>query len=108
MGYILWAFLFIIAGFILESCVCVYHRARENNRIMLSAVTGGIITCIGILVISRIVYSVISGPLGHLSLIYVFIFALGKGIGTYTSLTMWDRLYPNKAIKDECGQKRGL
>lgn len=108
MGYVLWGLLFVLAGFVLESCVCVYHLARENNRIILSSIAGSVITCIGILVISRIVYGVVNTSVGHLYLAYVLTFAFGKGLGTYTSLTLWDRYHPKKHLqccKDEhkCG-----
>lgn len=96
MGYILWCFLFMITGFVLESCVCIYHRARENDRVVLSSAFSFLITCIGLLVISKIIYSIVNSPMGILSLIYVVMYALGKGIGTYTSLKLWDKQYPKK------------
>jgi hypothetical protein len=96
MGYILWAFVFLIAGFCMESCICFYHRSRENNKFLQASLLSGVISLIGILVVSRVVFSVVAGPLGHLALIYVPLFAFGKGAGTYASLTLWDKLYPKK------------
>lgn len=91
MSFLLWAHLFFIAGFFLESLVCVYHRSREYNRFVLAAVFSATITSVGILVSSRIVFSVIGTPLGLWSLFYIFFFAFGKGIGTYTSLNLWEK-----------------
>jgi len=82
MFHIVWGFLFLFAGFMLESCVCVYHRSREHNRILLSSIFGAIITCIGVLVTSRIVFNVLNSPLGHLSL----------------------RLYPKEILPDSSGR----
>ena len=96
MGYLIWSILFLTAGFCMESFICFYHRSRENNKFLQASVLSGIISLIGILVVSRIVFSVMSGPLGHLALIYVFLFACGKGTGTYASLTLWDKIYKVK------------
>ena len=93
----------MLTGFALESCVCIYHRARENDRIILTSVFSSLITCIGLLVISKIVYSIVNSPIGLLSLTYVAMYALGKGIGTYTSLTLWDKWFPKKISKPKCG-----
>ena len=50
-----------------------------------------------------IVYSIVNSPMGLLSLTYVAMYALGKGIGTYTSLTLWDKWFPKKISKPKCG-----
>lgn len=94
----MWCAAYLLAGFLSEACICFYHRARENNRFILSSVLCSIITIISIMVMSRITYSVITSPSGHFALIYVFIFALGKGLGTFISLTVWDRLFPDKPL----------
>jgi hypothetical protein len=100
MEFLLWSPLFMLAGFVMESLVCFYHRSREYNRIFQTALFSTAITMLGVLAVSRIVFSVINSPIGHWSLVYVFFFALGKGFGTYASLTLWDKLYL-KTIKKE-------
>jgi tellurite resistance protein TehA-like permease len=95
MSYFLWAFLFLFAGFFMESCICFYHRSRENDKFVLAAMFSGTISLTAMLVISRIIMGVVKGPLGYWSLTYIFIFALGKSLGTYASLTLWDNLYKN-------------
>jgi len=46
--------------------------------------------------------------MGLLSLIYVVMYALGKGVGTYTSLKLWDKKYPKKALPYSKEPKCGL
>lgn len=109
MGFLLllflWSLVFFTAGFIMESCICFYHRSRENNKLGQAAVLSCFISLIGILVISRIVGTIFTSPLGYWALSYAFIFAIGKGTGTYLSLKWWEKLY--KKLDDfEC--KDGL
>ena len=88
-----WAVLFFIAGFIMEAMVSFYHKSRENNQILICSIYSTLITIITVLVSTRIVFSVTNSPLGHWSLIYVVIFAIGKGIGTYLGLHIWDWMH---------------
>jgi hypothetical protein len=96
LTFILWPLIFFAAGFIMESCICFYHRSRENNKLIQTAILSCVISLIGILVISRIVGSIYSSPLGYWALSYALIFALGKGSGTYLSLICWDKFYKTK------------
>ena len=53
------------------------------------------------LVITRILMGVLKGPLGYWSLTYIFIFALGKSLGTYTSLNVWENIFKKKCNATE-------
>jgi len=89
-----YSIIFLVAGFIQESLFCFYHRAREDNRILISSALSGITTIITLLVISKIIYQM--SNTGFWFLGYVVVFAVGKCIGTYTSLTLWNKLYPSE------------
>lgn len=97
MNTFLWILLFLIAGFISEILICFYHRSRETNKIWQASFYSALITAIMTMVSTRIVFSVTASSLGHWSLLFIGFFAIGKGMGTYTGLKLWDRIYKGPA-----------
>lgn len=81
--------LFFIAGFLMEALICVYHRSREHNHFFIAASLSGVISLIGILVISKIIALLHTAATS--SIFYVFIFAFGKTMGNYMTLRWWHR-----------------
>lgn len=88
MEIALQCFLYAILGFLQEVFIVVYHRATSSNRKILASIMTMLITTMSLMVVAHITHQILSFG-GMASLFYVIIFACGKGIGAYTTLTWW-------------------
>jgi hypothetical protein len=81
--------IYALIGFIQEVLVIVYHRATYSGQKILASITTSLMTAVSLLVMVHITQQILAS--GPLSFLLVLVFALGKGVGAYTTLSWWDR-----------------
>jgi hypothetical protein len=84
-------FLYFLAGLVQEVLITSYHRCVYSQRNILASILTILITVLSLLVIAGIIHKIIDPAAGLLSYLYVLIFASGKGVGAYGSLTWWTK-----------------
>lgn len=99
MSILLYCLLYILAGFIQEVLITSYHRSVIAERNVLAAGLSSCITVLSLLVITGIIRKILDPATGYWIFLYVLVFATGKGLGGYCSLTWWSK----KALCDGDG-----
>lgn len=90
---ILYLLLFFLAGFIQEIFLTSYHRAIATNRIIVASILTSLIAILSLLVVTEVTRKIFDPSMGFYSLMFVFIFAGGKGLGAYLSLKRWQKIH---------------
>ena len=90
MGLVANCLAFIFVGFLQEVFVVIYHRATACDRKILAAIMTMLITSMGLLVMAHITHQILAYG-GLISFIYVAIFAAGKGVGAYATISLWEK-----------------
>jgi hypothetical protein len=95
----IYCLLYFLAGFIQEVLITSYHRCVYSERNLLASILAALITVVSLLVITGILQKIFDPLTGALTYLYVVVFAGGKGLGAYGSLSWWSK----KAICDADG-----
>lgn len=85
-------FVYFCAGFIWEVLITSYHHCLISHKNFIASFLAMIITIVSLLVISNLTKEIITATTGTWNIYaHVLIFALGKGIGAFLSLTLWSK-----------------
>jgi len=87
----LFCILFALAGFIQEVLITSYHRSVIAEKNVQASMLASSITIVSLLVIAGIIKKIFDPSSGLFSVLYVFVFATGKGLGAYGSLSWWSK-----------------
>lgn len=90
MGIILQYIAYAVAGFLQEVMIVAYHRAINCERKLLASVLTVTITMVSLLVVAQVTHQIIVDT-GLLSLLGAAIFAVGKGVGAFLTISWWGR-----------------
>ena len=91
MSVLIQSILYALAGFVQEVLITSYHRAVISQRNLLACGLTASITILSLLVVTGIIRKILDPTIGILSFIYVIVFALGKAVGAYGSLSWWSK-----------------
>lgn len=81
VGFTIYIVGFFFAGFIQEALINTYHRALAANRINLATFSTISIALVSLLVVAELTSKIFT--FGYWSYLFVALFSLGKGLGTY-------------------------
>jgi len=87
----IYCLLYILAGFVQEVLITSYHRSVIAEKNALAACLSSSITILSLLVITGILKKILDPTTGYWVFLYVIVFAAGKGLGGYCSLTWWSK-----------------
>lgn len=82
---------YICAGFIQEALITSYHRSVITERNLLASLLASTITLLTLLAVTGIIRDMLNPVAGYSVYLYAVVFAFGKGIGAYTSLSWWSK-----------------
>ena len=85
------ALVYLLAGFSWEVLITSYHRCVIEEKNAIASLLAMTITCVSLLIVSNLTKEIILSETGLAVYAYVFVFALGKGAGAFTSLSWWSK-----------------
>jgi len=94
MGLILQCLLYALAGCLQEVMITIYHRSINCDRKLLACSMTTLITIVSLLVVTQVTKQILAS--GWLSLWLVLVFALGKGFGSFITLSWWGKYAQKK------------
>ena len=106
MTYVVYCLLYALAGFLQEVLITSYHRCVISHRNLLASGLTASITILSLLVVTGIIKKILDPAIGALSLIYVLVFALGKALGAYGSLSWWSKKSNLCSGKGNCQRRQ--
>lgn len=77
------------------------------ERNILASFLAMLITVVSLGVVAGIIQKIINPAVGMLTYLYILIFAAGKGMGAYGSLSWWTKRKPEKGCRGTCDEKGG-